>query len=526
MFRLLLGFYSLCVVAAQITPSVTDGGRPLAPGLKVRFTKKGLDLANNVTGQSLNAAIVRAQLPNQSFIPVLLGNVDAVNMRLISFQANYSYVMLPPNRLEWSMRNARLTMQGQYTARIFFPTNVTTTSGVFTAQADEVNMTMTLIMFRAVDGRASVLDVICIDQVDKLKLDIDMAEKPEVKSSRMFQQWIGAVSDRLTIAVQLRLCEIARSFILNDINGQLKTYGPILTTLNPSSTTAPLVFDTSLTVTFPNPNISTAVVESNNKGEVSWRGFGATPFFPHDLATDVAGSDAVEQPRMLYYFGSDYILNSLFHHAYQQNLLHFELNGTSGAQTAKALRTSCFQREICLSTIFRDFRTRFPSGGSPIAIVRALKAPTLEFVDVQGVVRAEGTIEIRMPQTNPNANDVVVDPPVEHVATAELSFEGVFMPELQKMHVVGRLTGVNKVTIRSLISANGQQYDTATKQLVSSWAAVVLQELFNTYLGIGLPIPFMEGVELIEPSMRILPRTLRIDSDVRYAVIKVSNTNT
>lgn len=45
-------------------------------------------------------------------------------------------------------------------------------------------------------------------------------------------------------------------------------------------------------------------------------------------------------------------------------------------------------------------------------------------------------------------------------------------------------------------------------------SSYVLEQLVNNYLAMGLPIPMVKGISLVNPTIRVLDRTIEIGSDL------------
>uniref|UniRef100_A0A915D4P1 Lipid-binding serum glycoprotein C-terminal domain-containing protein n=1 Tax=Ditylenchus dipsaci TaxID=166011 RepID=A0A915D4P1_9BILA len=94
-----------------------------------------------------------------------------------------------------------------------------------------------------------------------------------------------------------------------------------------------LVLDFSL---INDPFVSQGTILMKSHGEISFSGFGGTPFYPPNVVIP-----APHGVHMAEFFGTDYIANSMLYHAYRQHYMDVTVGPESSPQLKDVLQTSC-----------------------------------------------------------------------------------------------------------------------------------------------------------------------------------------
>ncbi|KAE9416505.1 hypothetical protein Angca_001128, partial [Angiostrongylus cantonensis] len=114
-----------------------------------------------------------------------------------------------------------------------------------------------------------------------------------------------------------------------------------------------------------NPVVTNEYIESYQRGEIRYHNnHDPTPFYPKPIYTHT------DSDRMLYFYGSDYLFNSLLYHAYQTNKLSIKINKENLSDKYRGfLSTACpgsvavkdFTSSICVGKLIPIIGETYPN---------------------------------------------------------------------------------------------------------------------------------------------------------------------
>ncbi|VDK19708.1 unnamed protein product [Anisakis simplex] len=136
------------------------------------------------------------------------------------------------------------------------------------------------------------------------------------------------------------------------------------------------------------PTITYDFFETQQSGEIRYDDNPRrTPFFPSPMRT------TNDSDRMLYFYGSEYLFNSLLFHAYEGNRLMLEIDESSLPPTYKPLLwTSCakptggnFLATFCLGKLIPAIAEKFPNATSSFVLIPH-ELPVFQLIDGIGTI--------------------------------------------------------------------------------------------------------------------------------------------
>ncbi len=295
----------------------------------------------------------------------------------------------------------------------------------------------------------------------------------------------GKIASKLKPSLEREVCKAAKKFAENDVNAKLRTF----------PTTVSLGRNFRLNYGLKSdPKVDGGSIITQHNGEISYRGTGGATFHPHDLIQTFSNS------KMLYLFGSDFILNSFLSSAHKNNQMKYTLNERTLPRAARYLSTSC--SGICLGTLFPKLKDEYPnSKGS--ARFETTADPTVLFSTGKATVNARGTMQLFVRTVR--------------ILTANVFLTAELTPSLTSDF--RKVTGSADIKTLRVTNVTSSLEDLGQPELQSlvNFATPLLEELANNYLRKGIPIPVTRGVRLTNGQLRLLQRTAEISADVIYS---------
>lgn len=119
--------------------------------------------------------------------------------------------------------------------------------------------------------------------------------------------------------------------------------------------------------------------------------------------------------QMLDYFMSDYLLNTLFHVAHQQDFLNLTADPKLLSNlNAQNLRLKCAESELCLGNLFHN--ATFPSDAVAFVYFRTTQPPKAVFYVDSANWTAKGLLEIRVHTEGPMSKNLLLSAKVPIVS--------------------------------------------------------------------------------------------------------------
>jgi len=261
---------------------------------------------------------------------------------------------------------------------------------------------------------------------------------------------------------------------------------------------SPFVLDYGLTSNPEVVNKETAI-EGTIKGLTYFRYPSAYSFYPPAIS-EVTGRNG---GYMLDFYATDYIINGLLFTAFKENLLKFEATSKTLSQSVgNYLSLSCSTGSVCVGHIFPNVSRA--NGNSYVkARVRATKSPKATFINGDAYFTAQALMELELVENRKTTKIFS--------ANSTCTF-GSLVPK------------IDKSTLFAMIKIVGMPFNNVTKDLdlddiknLQSIFISIAEEIVNAVLSIGFPLPLVDGVSLVNPTVKLLPRTLYIGSNLTYS---------
>lgn len=471
----------------KLLKSRTQDGDPSNPGFNMIITKKGLDYVSDTAGLMLNELLDQLSVPDVKQ-DIENGFVEATSLHITKFiPPAYVYQVTPENQVRWGIQNAGVFVNGQWKAQKKILINVKL-SGEFEANAADVSISMVSAFGRSPDGKPAVIDSRCSTTIGQLNL--------KIKGS--FIAWVinlfkTLISKKLKPMLEDEICKKAREFILKDVNLKLQSYSPFLKLKQNMS------FDLSLT---SNPGIKNGFLETKHSGQISYKGLGGTPFYPHPMKSDKIND------RMVNIFASDYVFNSFLFHAHRHGLTEFVVEN----QTFLSL--TC-PGGFCLGDLLPRISAKYPRNSKAVIKINTLEPPTAEFAEGKATLHADGIMQI-----------IVIDPNgSKHSAVcASLDLTCDLKVWINDMTAVGEVDIVHFEL--HLINASVSLPSAEVVNSLTDLIQPLLREMANAEFRKGIPLKLTHGVNFVNPTVQFANRTLQIYTDFLYDPLAPIQTTT
>ncbi|KAK0424009.1 hypothetical protein QR680_008453 [Steinernema hermaphroditum] len=241
-------------------------------------------------------------------------------------------------------------------------------------------------------------------------------------------------------------------------------------------------------------------LELASVGEISYLGLGNTPFDARPLewpAKKARNSSSIS------IMVADYLPNTFLYHAYKQGFLKFILNDKS-PNIGSFLKTKCDENAVCISEILPALGDHFPDHPIELVFV-ASRAPAILFSQKQG-----GVISI-------NVHGMLLLYAIEGSQKKQASVFHVDVVAENKLRVQNNtLQGTVSLSRFSLRNETGivKVTDSDLSDL-GILCSELLENLFNTALENGFPIPLPPVVQLDNVDVEIMNRNVFINADFR-----------
>ncbi|CAJ0959412.1 unnamed protein product, partial [Mesorhabditis belari] len=482
------------------------------PGVRIRLTKKGINHLKTVAVKLFNEQIANirgysSQYPfSQSGIT---GFVNLQNVRVLQYRPpQFSVVnFLPPRYIVFGLENMDIQIAGSFdgTAPPF------QLSGNLDGFIQGMTIAMTAEFIRTEPGLINVRVSNCSTIIQQSNFNI----YPTGPTSGLIKAFEGQINDGIRKRIPNMFCRKLKNLVENN---SPKIFARLSKTNLGESFKTPIVDDGGIMQKFisdfvdglyiDNRNIADPIVtedyfETQMKGEVRYENSDySTPFYPKPMHTPESSE------RMLYFYGSDYLFNSLLYHAYQKNKLNIEMSVNNLPDRYKGLlRTSCTRR-----------RTRDLNGGYCIGRLIPALAEAYPDTNASFVLLPHGLPDF---QFNGDAGAITLSTRIITYVDDE-GFERQVMVasadgqvDLQLSANGGRLSGdmkLNKLAIR-LHRSNLADIDPETIEGLAPLAKNFVAPQIGQGMKRGIPFPIKDQLEFVSPSLRVDDGYIELGTD-------------
>jgi hypothetical protein len=472
MFRLLL-LSSICLVLIIAQEQ---------PNLKLRISRSGLDYANEVASKLLNDQIRTLRIPD-----IDEGDIKAWDIKILNFvPPAYKYSLTPPSTFTWGLSGAGIEMSGKVRAckRIITKFCITVDMKI---NANEVNIQMAPKLGHLVEGNPTILDADVQTTIGKL--DFRMSGGVLQWIVDLFHKQLAGLVRKLA---QNTISDMAKKFLMKDANEKLATF-PVHVKVDKFDLDYGLVAD---------PAITNDYIEVALRGKVTQPGVtDVSPYPSTPLASNIT------ENKMVFFWISDKIVNDIGYLAHVSNLTRSKIIDKDTPTIGEYLKLHCKVGEMCLGQIIPSLATMYPDVDAAEMHLSTV-TPPLGRIDSNGTVSlaVNATLELRVKLPNQTEETVIF---------TDIFIEPNLSVKIENMSLVGHAE-IGAFQIKVLESRLGPEYKEMLEETLPTIAKPVLENLINKKLATGLQIPLTKGVEFMNPQIRLLERTVQVETDVHY----------
>uniref|UniRef100_A0A915PZX0 Lipid-binding serum glycoprotein C-terminal domain-containing protein n=1 Tax=Setaria digitata TaxID=48799 RepID=A0A915PZX0_9BILA len=261
------------------------------------------------------------------------------------------------------------------------------------------------------------------------------------------------------------------------------------------------------------PIVTSDYFETQQRGEIRYEDDSRpTPFNPPAMHTGNNSS------RMLYFYGSEYLFNSLLYHAYQNDRMNIEINETIlPPQYKPIVRTSCdsvqsdnhnFVSSLCLGTLIPEIAAYYPNSSS-LFLMLPHQIPEFRLSKDIGSIDLKNRVltYIRKGQKQKQIM----------VSTADLQADFHLLVENQRIAAALKINRFDIRLHRSAIKGINSNSITQLAPLAKTFFGPQLAKALRN----GIPFPLKDSIEFINPELIIHDKFVEIATDFRFGEQKI-----
>ncbi|GMS94112.1 hypothetical protein PENTCL1PPCAC_16287, partial [Pristionchus entomophagus] len=487
-----------------------------ASGVRVRLFPRGVEALNLVASNLLATQLPKILIPNvEHRLPSDQGVINISKIRMSRFKraSVHNISMKAPNRVLWEMRNVDIGLIGDLSGQtnIVVPLELTGEAEIL---AEGLDLTIESEMERSPEGSARVQTLYCSSSIRAVEV-INHNGGVFGLAVTVFKAGIG---ENVRSMLERIICKEIKKYVEEDLNvklAEVQTKSPLSNAVRLNSlkakdlhsrdtkgfTSFTNFFDKDFSSDFyidyrlkENPQCGENVIDLGSSGEISYKGLGDTPFGPVAIPPPEAENE------MLALSLSDFVLNSLFYHAYKQRKLRIFLDSkTKGA--ASMLRTKC-DGGFCLGDLIPQLGEGYPNATLAM-LFSATRSPAAIFSERNGGIlsmRLGGLLAFYVEELGRKRQIALFN--VDVIVSAQLSI------------VKGNIRGTITLDRFDLVKKYGELRISKEELddiaiLSSQFIEGMLNELFAT----GFPLPVPQVLHLDNLHLKIRNRHVVLLTD-------------
>lgn len=520
-------------------------GKQGNPGAQIRYSESALDEVYKHAMRAIVDAIKEMSLPDV-MLPLGGGILSIKNARIVDSKLG-SYVReLVPERgqqgqIRSCMYGGRIVSVGDWTFKTMQMPARTMGSGEFRVVVLNPELNVTNEFARRHDGKPMMQTASCQASLKQFRVEIEGFGD----NTTVIDQCDNMMCTHIRSYFQNQVCLQTKTYIDKFANQKLATF-PTKIKLGPWTSGNKYVLDYSMMQL--EPKITKNGIQASMEGRVLSRGSYAAPINPVALANfDVEDEDDLKDDKnqWLTFKMSDYVFNTLFHHAHAQQFKFsaFDLIPSKSpvrsylkmrcpSKPAPAQRrqmessspqpSSTVPEVACLGELFESNSSSSDESSSdtkdgfgelifksqrPMQVV--LQSPSYQFGVDGGMIEAYGA---------PGS-----DGKRELLARADVQWiRGSFMPKMDGCNVTGSVHIDQMRLVQSSITspavARIRSMPESMLDQMAQLCSRVFTETFGSFLDqyAQFPMPLTEGLECESPQMQFADnRTIQIRSGTR-----------
>ncbi|KAK2171045.1 hypothetical protein NP493_1111g00004 [Ridgeia piscesae] len=318
-------------------------GASTVPGVKIRFSRRGLDFVSNAAQDVLLTELTNGSIVDQHFKSGK-SKYDITGVQITSFKKPSAVTTVAPGRgITWTLSGGAISMKGnwyyKYHQNWLFQISY---AGTFDISATGFEISLSIILGMDNAGQPTVQTTGCSSDVRTLTVHL------HGDHAKFFEVFDQQVAQRMKTQLKTKLCEAAQKAIRKNGAKRMKR-------LNLQVNFAKwLVMDDRLVQA---PKFTSSYFESFHKGEVFGHNYIEAPFQPQPLRDEPIGG-----ARMMTIWISEYVLNTLGYVVQTHDLIQFKLSNKELAKKGKPnlLDTTC-TGNVCIGSFLPGISKRFPN---------------------------------------------------------------------------------------------------------------------------------------------------------------------
>uniref|UniRef100_A0A915CIL9 Lipopolysaccharide-binding protein n=1 Tax=Parascaris univalens TaxID=6257 RepID=A0A915CIL9_PARUN len=527
---LLLLHLARCRLAPDdlISPLLKTNTDPRNAGMYMRLMPTGLAYLREIGMKVVNDEILRIQLPTITE-SVDAGQVSIFDAIVTKYWAppEYGLELTPPSMFSWSMAKMHIRASGDFEASFSNPLLLPTVpiQGQFETLLGHIALTIAVKMGRTSTGTPLVQSTYCHAEVGYVDLNV---KNTGVITDFFINSFKTFIIANFKPMVEERMCNMIKKVIDRDVNNILSAM-PLQIRINENS--IDVIGETfgvprmrrlsrfgnmnAKNITLLNfvqhlrqrnllldyrlirdPIIAYGAIDMLTSGEISWNGYGGTPFnAPNVRIPPPQGVHMVE------FYGTDYIANSLLYHAFKQKFMDIDVGPESSPQLKNLLVSSC-ETSFCIGEFLGALSEQYPQREVEIHF-SARKAPVLVFVDSRARFRLHGNMNIFVRPRNASQTKIMI-------IRSETTMTSNIRLWINGTRIVGSAS-IENLDFK-LIESKIRDVDQVSFGDLGLFGAEFLEQLLTEILQIGIAIPTMKGIVLRSPKLTLHDRYLRVQT--------------
>ncbi|CDW58035.1 LBP [Trichuris trichiura] len=237
------------------------------------------------------------------------------------------------------------------------------------------------------------------------------------------------------------------------------------------------------------------------KGEISQENSAEAPFHPKRIA-NLPGKRGV----MLYIVITDYPINSMLYHLYQDGLLNYNFSSKSNDEMGKFLRVNCDDL-MCIGFGIPELELRYADYDIE-ATFALTEVPVAKFDADKATVTFEGKLEFFATKRNIRQKlfaytvKAVIDPQIR----------------LQNGRIRGKAR-FEKFTMNRMLPTTGQlRLEKIQSELLATILKSMIESKLNSILSKGMSLPETKVLKFVNPEMKLAKNAVWLMADIKLDV--------
>ncbi|EYB83745.1 hypothetical protein Y032_0330g2702 [Ancylostoma ceylanicum] len=467
------------------------------PGVKIRLTKKGINHVKTVGVRLLNEQISQLSGYSTQFVisqPGIEGFVNLNNVRVLQYNPPQVSVVnfLPPRYVVFGLENMDISLNGAFYGN----------GGPFQVEG-------------FVDGSIVGMTVALTAEFASTD-DGLMRVQPKLSGHILYRLFYGLINEGIRHRIPGMFCKklkhliednsprLFKKLVRTDFEEHFQDFGLI-----DSPVIKKFVKDFVKGMYIDNKHIEDPIVtneyfETHQKGEIRYNSNNEpTPFYPKPMYTDA------ESDRMLYFYGSDFLFNSLLYHAYQTNKLSIKLDKNNLSEKYRGfVATTCnsgalardFTSSICVGKLIPAIAEAYPNTTTSFVLLPH-GLPDFQFNGDAGAIKLSTRI-LTYVDDHGHAKQIMVSS-AEGQADVLLAAQN------------GRLGGdlkLNRLAVRLHRSALPGMDPSSIEQL-TPLAKTFIGPQLSQALKKGVPFPLKDSITFVEPQLKTRDGYIELATD-------------